>query len=56
MSYSDVDVNLLVDIDGKDVALVLVKNVDKLYIEDIAEKVNKKAKEIKTKKGGNVCN
>ena len=48
-----VDVSTLVDIGGgKDLALLLVKGVDKMSIEDIASFMNNKARNMKKDNGG----
>ena len=43
MPYDSVDISCLVDLDGKDLAAVCIKGVDKMSVEDIASFIREKA-------------
>jgi len=47
--FKHANVSLTCDVEGKDVNLICIEDVDKLTIEDIAEEINKKSKASKSK-------
>lgn len=34
--YEQINISCLVDIEGKDLAMILIEDIDQLYVEDIA--------------------
>ncbi len=49
--FDKINVSCLVSIGEKDLAMMLIEDIDKLYIEDIAAKVSSRAKKIKSNEG-----
>eukprot|EP01015_Nassula_variabilis_P025120 TRINITY_DN4861_c0_g1_i3.p1 TRINITY_DN4861_c0_g1~~TRINITY_DN4861_c0_g1_i3.p1 ORF type:complete len:239 (+),score=39.40 TRINITY_DN4861_c0_g1_i3:62-778(+) len=45
--YNNINVSCLVSIGDKDLAMMLIKDIDTLYVEDIAQKVFERAQKIK---------
>ena len=51
VAFDKINVSCLDTIGEKDLAMMLIEDIDKLYIEDIAEKVSFRAKKIKSDDG-----